>query len=171
MSTVCDLGADTGHLFLYCASRGREGDGRGNSWPLPKWNTCKCHGKGKNVRALLAVKIPLENRRTKAAQPGIFEKKQKNYLKVTAEGKNGATWGWLGKGRKPLTEEAETEGPSKPSMWWSDTKCHMQKQLSLAENIVLVSKLLYSSCEVRSWYPSLDHGSLAKHLRWMSWEK
>lgn len=70
-------------------------------------NICRRHGEGKTVCALSAVKIPLENRCTKAAELGIFEKKPKNDLKVTAEGKNGARRGWLGKGRNPPTEEAE----------------------------------------------------------------
>lgn len=56
-------------------------------------------GRGKTICALLAVKIPLDNRRTKGTQPGFFEKKQKSDLKVTAEGKSGTMQVWLGKGR------------------------------------------------------------------------
>ena len=78
--------------------------------------------RGKTIYALLAVKIRLENRGTKGTRSELFEKKQKNDLKVTAESKKWDHARVAQKGQDATEtapmEKAEVVGPTKPSRWW-----------------------------------------------------
>lgn len=153
------------YCFSYCMSRCRADRKLSEAIAGPYLSKLPINtmGRGKTTCALLAEKIPLDNRSAKGMQLGFFWKKAKKWFDSNCRGQK-----WVAReGQDAMetapTEKAEVVGPFKPSRWWWGTKeSYVEavltgwKHLFVLKNCCIL--VVRSEVDIHLW--TTDRGSL-----------